>query len=294
MSQTQRVRSGKEQSMVARQHRLEKYWEEAEKHNAEHRRRVKERSDRRKEEQERKFYKMLDDLDREKKLTDKIEEYLDLRDSAAKRDKNQLYKEWCKSVYNPIQRDIQAQLNSVPTSTLEARRRAAFAEYLDTVNRKEGVFRDIIIEHDYDPLKHRKNAFKYNRSKYDKIDPLHKDVTKISREAALIKSLNPDAKQIQHQPRESLDILLWDKLDSTPYARYANRETEQRHKRPVPGATAFNGSTVEIDHYNVPKDPDLIKQQYFPGGKMVYDHPRRKDNLLYHHNTPHFEKLRTH
>lgn len=275
----------------AKNHRLQKYRDEAERQTQEGLRRVKEKTVRRKEAKERRFQQMLADLDNEVAFKEEIDEYLENKDASVRRNKQQLYKDWCKKVFNPIQRDIQGQLDSESTSALEKRRRQAFAEYVDTCNRKEGVFRDIIIEHDYDPLKNRDKYKKYNRRKYDSIDPIHRDVTQIQKEAALISEIDPTVVQINPQARESLDILLWDKLDSTPYARYADRSTEVRHKREVIGAKPSNYSRVELDHYHINKDMKLMKSQYFPSSKNIPKHTPRSDNLLYHHNQPYVEKF---
>lgn len=290
LGKTQTLRMNDRQAQ-AKQYRLQKYKEEADKSTAESMRRVKEKHERRGEAKERRFQRMLDELDAGQAIKDETTEYLELRDQANKRSKQQLYKDWCKSVYNPLQRDIKQALDSVPCSEIENRRREAFAEYIDTVNRKEGVFRDIIIETDYNPLKNRGKYLKYDRSKYDRVDPLHKDVTQIDQEAALIYALDPTATRIEPKAKDTLDILLWDKLDCTPFARYGTGETEVRHKKVVPGATEFNGATIELSHYKISKDPVLMKSQYFPGGKLIPPHNSRKDNLLYHHDEVYFEKF---
>lgn len=287
--------STSKREVSATQFRLKKYAEEAEKKTKEDLRKLREKAARRKEVKERKFQKMLASLDSENQLKAEVDEYLENREGSLIRKRQQLYKEWCKNVFNPIQRDIQFGLDARSTSEIEARRREHFGEYIDAVSRKKGgVFRDILGK-DYDPLKAHNSTLKYNRSKYDADDPMHRDVLQIEEEGRLIRAINPGVHQIRHQPRESLDILLWDKLDCTPYARYADPDNKTLHKRPVPGAPVPNKSNVEFDHYKIPRDEEgkrLVKTQYFPGGKIVKLPPTRKENLVYHHDTPYFEKLK--
>jgi len=276
--------------------RLQKNWDEAEKQTQERLRHIRDKTARRKEVKEKKFQKMLEDLDSEQAFKAQTSEYLLLKEQAEKRTKKSLHREWCKNVYNPLQRDIQTKLDAMQTSDIERIRRHDFQEYVDNVNNKEGVFRDIIIESDYNPLKNRSKYTKYSRAKYDAVDPLHRDITQSENEARLVKEIDPNATQIQPKPRESLDLLLWDKLDCTPYARYANKETEVRHIKAVPGQKSRNHSDVELDHYTIPKDPALMKRQYFPGGKLIPPEKRRPDNLLYHYEDSYpfkmkFEKL---
>lgn len=274
-----------EKVTLARQRRLQKTQEAKQRETEEDLQRSKDVRAATQERQDRRFHKMLAHLDSEKHFANEMTEYLGVREQSEKRSKQALYKDWCKNVYNPIQRDIRAELDKTPTAELERRRREAFAEYIDTVNRKQGVFRDIIIEHDYDPLKQRALVPKYNSSKYKAVDPLIKDQTQIEHETALIASMDPTYKPIVHQPRESLDLLLWGKLESTPYIRYST-EKQVRHKREVPGAAERRASTLQLDHYRVPKDPELVKRQYFPGGKLIpppHPYAVRKDNMLYHH-----------
>lgn len=284
LAKTQKA-SKRERDAAQRKQRLQKSWEATERQTQENLRKARERNHRRKEAEEAKFRQMLAKMDAETEFTDQIGEYLDFKDQSNNRNKQSLYKEWCKTVYHPIRRDIQSKLDQIPTSEIEARRRKAFEEYLDTVNRKEGVFRDIIIESDYDPLKHRSSTLTYNRTKYDKVDPLHKDVTQIDKEGKLIAALDPNFQHIRHRPRECLDLELWDKLESTPYIRYADSENEVLHKIPVPGNRAAE-TVVHLGQYDISRDPVLRKQQFFPGGKRIIHRPLRKDNIVYHHNTP--------
>ena len=50
---------------------------------------------------------------------------------------------------------IQACLRQRSIPEIEARLATLYQEYLDTVNAKQGVFRDTVIEADYDPFQAR-------------------------------------------------------------------------------------------------------------------------------------------
>ena len=63
---------------------------------------------------------------------------------------------------------------------LSRRRRDLFQKYIDASNSKTeigGIFLDIIIEHDYDPLAGRKDQKKYKIK--DLFDPPKKDIHKV-------------------------------------------------------------------------------------------------------------------
>ena len=146
---------------------------------------------------------------------------------------------------------------------IEERKRQNFDEYLQTVGRKKGgVFREIVIEKDYDPFKDHAHTIKYNSKKINKNDPLRREKNKVFQEQKITKELDPSKKYIETRSRKGLNIMLWDKLDATPYARY--------EEPPKPSKNDIRKTTMVLDHFNVNVSQDQVRQEYFQRGKRVF------------------------
>ena len=108
-------------------------------------------------------------------MCSQLDRKLDLRDKAKYRRQTELYKEWKEKVYETIQAQINQQLASLRTEDISARRRQLMEDYIRVSNQKRyGLYRDIIIESEYDPLIAHKTLLKYTMS--DKSDPLKREL----------------------------------------------------------------------------------------------------------------------
>merc|ERR1712167_321027 len=63
------------------------------------------------------------------------------------------FDEWNSEVYGKIQDQINERLDSTTAAQINARRRREYQKFLDATNAKGAIFRDIIIESEYDPMK---------------------------------------------------------------------------------------------------------------------------------------------
>ena len=82
-----------------------------------------------------------------------------LRDRARHRRQAELYKEWNDKVYEAIQGQIDRQLAALRTEKITERRRQLMEDYIRVSNQKIfGLYRDIIIENEYDPLQAHEHA----------------------------------------------------------------------------------------------------------------------------------------
>lgn len=96
-----------------------------------------------------------------------------------------LYRDWKSSVHDTIQKRIRDAMQNNPIEQLEARLRQAFHDYISTSNAKNAaVFRDVIIEADYNPMKYADMNIRVNTS--DIRDPVKLDILKPLREKALV------------------------------------------------------------------------------------------------------------
>ena len=161
---------------------------------------------RKQEKSEKKFQDLWNDIleERQTFLRD-INEKLAAYEEGDERKRQQIYEEWCEKVFDPIQNQIDNHLASIPFEETQRKRRMKFEEYLNRLNHKQknngGVFRDIVLEDEYDPFELHKETFKYKPKK---------------------PSDQASAKQ-SHQLRKQdmLNVAQYDKLDATPFGHYS-------------------------------------------------------------------------
>lgn len=79
-----------------------------------------------------------------------VQRMLDMTDEKARRKGRNRYHEWSDNVYGTIRNQILDEVSKQDEATMGRRRRKAYQEFLDVTNKKEALFRDIIIESEYD------------------------------------------------------------------------------------------------------------------------------------------------
>jgi hypothetical protein len=243
--------------------RLQQFWDEVQRSKQAGEKRAKHRRDKAREGKEKDFRDMINNLESEKQLVDEVKDYLLLKEATDARKKLQLYEQWSEHVFEPIQKSIRSELCQRNILDIEERKRKFYEEFLETVARKKGgVFRDIVIHDDYDPFQDHAHVIKYDVRSIDRNDPLRKEKNKVKREQKITQELDPNAKYLDPRPRKTLNILMWDKLDATPYARY--------EKAPKPGNSNIRKTTMVLDHYNVQASQDIVREEYFQRGKRQY------------------------
>jgi len=160
-----------------------------------------------------------------------------------------LCEEWQTKVFDNVQKQIDSQLDALSPKELNRRKRDDYDAFLRTANEKAeyGLFRDIIIEEDYDPLTASTltRAPRYSAALRD--DPLKRELVQLT--------LPHSAKAKTRLCRDNLDPAVWSKLDSTPYGRYSSPSTrslaDSLNRLPayrVPSSAKIHGA---IDHYAI-------------------------------------------
>eukprot|EP01048_Picozoa_sp_COSAG05_P011085 COSAG05_NODE_1021_length_6146_cov_2.729949_3_plen_167_part_00 len=114
---------------------------------------------------------------------------------------------------------------------------------------QDGLFRDIIIESDYDPLHWREESLRYNGRVED---PIKRELTKQSNDREGI-----GGKGLGIQPARSkttLDVKMWDKLEATPHGKAAEMFAQSMSgiKKPI---SKTQITTAQTDHYNIDMNP---------------------------------------
>eukprot|EP01062_Namystynia_karyoxenos_P062114 TRINITY_DN55041_c0_g1_i1.p2 TRINITY_DN55041_c0_g1~~TRINITY_DN55041_c0_g1_i1.p2 ORF type:complete len:368 (+),score=151.01 TRINITY_DN55041_c0_g1_i1:83-1105(+) len=243
----------------------------------EQQRRAKDRQRRRDEE----FMRRLDHVVREQEtFVREVGDRLLHASERGERKKERLYSEWHDQVFSPIQKRIDAKIDSMPQKDVERRRREHFEAFLRESNRKGGIFRDIIIEADYDPLQCREENRLLVKAKVGAKDPTHLATNLLREKEALPSLASPRSdgsaaagaaspSSAAPRSRETLDVRLWDKVESTPHGRYSNKPHSDKPRPVKPGQQP----SVAFDHYTPPLDPathrSLLTKESGSKGKAI-------------------------
>lgn len=108
------------------------------------------------------FDRMYDHLMREESgFVGELERFLDLHEQVNRNKTKALFTTWEADVFGAIQTQVMDAVNAIPAREGQRARAKLMQEYLDVGNKKaRGVFRDIVIESEYDPLSSHKNGIK--------------------------------------------------------------------------------------------------------------------------------------
>eukprot|EP00741_Cyanophora_paradoxa_P010603 tig00020537_g10247.t1 len=207
----------------------------------------------------------------EETLMRDVEEKLRRKDIEDQMKAEALYDEWSRKVFDPVQTAIQRRIDETDYQELMTRKNGLFQEYLDTVRAKGGrIFRDVIIESDYDPLKVRKQTIKVRGPKED---PVKKDLEKLMRERTLDAASSRQSSS--STGRDSLNPQIWSRTEATPYYDRTEKE-EARAKaralaesRGVHTTTSVHKSSVVLDHFAYPRTYDALQAE-LPRGKKTF------------------------
>ena len=161
-----------------------------------------------------------------------------------------------------------------------ARRRREFQKFLDTTNAKGAIFRDIIIESEYDPLEPNRNCIKVDTTGLR--DPVKRMLDKHHEEtSALDAEPGGDGGAARRRPRrpraktrEVLDICEWGagKIESTPHGYFAKLMDEAKPPAGDKGKSKTFESNIPFDHYNVSVGSAATDKE-FPVGKRTHHVP---------------------
>ncbi len=203
--------------------------------------------------------RLLKHIESEGTFVRQVEDYLSLNERHKQRRKQALYRDWQEKVYENIQSQIDEQLSALKTEDLSARRRQLMEDYIRVSSQKRyGLYRDIIIEAEYDPMVAHRTMLTYEMN--DGKDPLKLALAnqQESLEGKVVRRKVPLG-------RDTLDITMWDKLHATPYGRFASQPVPPPH----PLAEGRGCSRVPFDHFNIPRGKEALARE-FPRGKRTF------------------------
>ncbi|RHY56697.1 hypothetical protein DYB30_005487 [Aphanomyces astaci] len=204
------------------------------------------------------YVKLRRDIDEGKSLAEELEERLSLKEETAKRQKQRLYDEWSEKVFNKINGPINDRVKAMDAKALNLHKQEAYQHFLDTANKKGCLFRDIIIESEYDPLHDNKSI----RHVTHVDDPCCR-VIKHREEEEAIANEGKKVLDDSMEPRgtgtaplilgrcDNLDTKLWASgiFESTPYG-YFNKMMASTISAE---SSKTYESRVKFDHYDIEK-----------------------------------------
>ena len=274
------------ESEEQRVRRYERHRDEANKRQAEAERSVREQLIEQGVKRERKFNELRSDIVEGHKLADEIQQHLSLQEMNARTKLKRQFDEWNDGVYGAIQDQINEQLDGMDSAEINRRRRHEFQKFLDTTNAKGAIFRDIIIESEYDPLEPNRNCIKVKTEGLR--DPVKRVLDKHHEETSMLDDGgggddgdgDPLAKtkaKTKRRPRavvrETLDITSWGtgKIEATPHGYFAKLMDDS--SKPAEGKTSKTfDSQIPFDHYNVSVGSQATDKE-FPVGKRTHHVP---------------------
>jgi hypothetical protein len=254
---------------TARQKQIEKYYDTTRRIEANTKRSIERSLKTEKLKKDKKFERCSADVNEAKRFLDEIDENFALQAEAAHNKTRRQFEDWNRDVHGKIQLEISKRIDSKDSKQLNRERCSDFDKFLNITNRKAAIFRDIIIESEYDPLEPNRRAIKATTGRMK--DPTLMILMKHEDEVGTL------SKKERQQPcRDSLNVELWasGQIEATPYGRFnkmmgiadeSHEGTSKNEKSPVSNTMK---SSIHFDHYNYPRDKNSCDAE-MPKGKRI-------------------------
>lgn len=208
----------------------------------------------------------------------KVAEYLRLTVEDQRRKAATLHRAWEETVFDNISEQISTEVDRRHASGESgARWRAAQSEYLEACSRKDaGLFRDIIIESEYDPMTYTAANIKYKSKGIQ--DPVKLELIKPEVERKTI----PGAHLAPRGPllKDTLHPVMWSKLEATPYGRF-NKMMAAAETKKSEAADRLRQSHVHFDDFERPPVDEVTSMvtSEFPKPKRTF---AQRPSALFH------------
>eukprot|EP00656_Telonema_subtile_P011226 TRINITY_DN15531_c0_g1_i2.p1 TRINITY_DN15531_c0_g1~~TRINITY_DN15531_c0_g1_i2.p1 ORF type:complete len:270 (+),score=83.05 TRINITY_DN15531_c0_g1_i2:246-1055(+) len=213
-----------------------------------------------------------------------VDDFLKIQQGKMHNQKEEMHSLWTEQVYQKIQNQIAARVGDMDNGELNERLNGLFQKYIDTVDSKM-VFRDIIIESEYDPMENKGFTVKVDaqarsESRWDGIvDPLMEQIEKVME----IHQGEGRQKPISHRGKmpgkSTLPVIEWEsgKIEATPHGfaaklfdksmAEASLTQEQKAARAKRNKSSLNDGVM--DHYDYPRTKESAQAEV-PKGKKCF------------------------
>jgi hypothetical protein len=191
-----------------------------------------------------------------------LERFLDSHEQMKVRKQQQLYTEWDSDIFEHCQDQIARQVNARSIRKISNRHNDLMQRYLDVSNRKTfGVFRDIVIESEYDPMQGLDSTIKYDgRLRHD---PMKRELHEQERQLPGLREPPAGFEKRKTGTVPRIPVQMWAHLEETPYVRMAKVV-------PRPDAKPYElVNRVQVDQYSIPKGKEVLQRE-LPLGKRCF------------------------
>ena len=230
---------------------------------------IKNAMQRRIEKNEMKFQKYNNNISDTLKILDVIDKNLQVDYETKKNKVRRQFEDWNSNVHGAIQKNIASKVDTLNSKELNKRKNEDYNKFLDITNRKAAIFRDIIIEAEYDPLEPNRRSIKANVGKLK--DPTMIDIQKAEAEGSML-----GGKKVKSLlGKDTLDVKLWaaGKIESTPYGTFAkmmgangaNEDVSRSHAKSNPTSK----SALFFNDFEFPRTKAAIDAE-MPKGKRTF------------------------
>eukprot|EP00903_Cladosiphon_okamuranus_P022456 g20655.t1 len=219
---------------------------------------------------EREFVRLSGEVVEGQTFVKELDRVLGIADEAQQGKTVKQFQEWDANVHGTIQGRIDRALDGMDSKDINERRRGDLDKFLTTTNTKAAVFRDIIIESEYDPLEPNRRAVKARVGRLR--DPCSRVLDKRAEENGLLVGKGAGATGVML--RESFDVELWEerKVHDTPHGFFAKMMGREAARNKIGRAKTTSRtykSNFKMDDYNVERGIDIVTKE-FPKGKKTF------------------------
>lgn len=209
------------------------------------------------------FMKNVAEIEEAKSYLDSVDQYLKMNAETNFNNSRRQFEEWNTQVHGKIQMKITKQLNAIDSKALNKKKNDDYGKFLDISNRKPAIFRDIIIESEYDPLEPNRHAIKAKTARLK--DPTLMLLRKNVDEAAMLDDSSTRSIGINARTKATLPVELWasGKIEGTPHGRFMKMMNTKEK------LTDTMTSKVFFDDYNFKKGKEVVDAE-MPKGKRAY------------------------
>lgn len=210
------------------------------------------------------FPVLLANVEKSKAFLSTVEKEMDLAEEAKRNKVRRQFEEWNTQVHGTITQRIAKQIDAMDRKALNRRKNDDYEAFLQVTNRKPAIFRDIIIESEYDPLEPNRHALKARTGRL--VDPVKLGLQKASREANMLGG--PVRKEVLGKNTLAVEQWAAGKIEATPYGTFAKMMSDKGAQQST-GQSATMKSSIHFDHFAYPRT-NAAADQEMPKGKRIF------------------------
>ena len=196
-----------------------------------------------------------------RELHDEWGRRLKLIDNEKELKRRQLYAEWKDKVYDPIDTAVKETAQRMHESGIARVRRREYKNFLETTNKKGGLFLDCVDEAEYDPGVLNRLSIRVAAPSHD---PTKRILQKRVEEMGMVPGKAVET--VKDGTRDTIPPPMWatGKIEATPHGHFAKMHDADQRGSHVPdtAATKVTLKTGYFDHFKMPRDLKLMNDEW--------------------------------